>query len=47
VNNNINCEQWNVIGYSEEKKRINVIAGMFYWVEKFQSYNVDGWNFIT
>jgi len=47
VNNNINCEQRNAIGHSEEHKELTWIAGMFYWVEEFQSYNVDGWNCIT
>jgi predicted chitinase len=41
------CEQPNAICDSEEHKELKWIAGMFYWVEELQSYNVGGWNYIT
>jgi len=41
------CEQPNAICASEEHKELKWIAGMFYWVESLQSYNVGGWDYIT
>lgn len=40
------CEEPNAICDSEEHKELKWIAGMFYWVEELQSYNVGGWNYI-
>jgi hypothetical protein len=40
------CEQPDAICSSEEHKELKWIAGMFYWVESLQSYNVGGWNYI-
>jgi len=40
------CEQPDAICASEEHKELKWIAGMFYWVESLQSYNVGGWNYI-
>jgi hypothetical protein len=45
---NINfCEQPNAICDSEEHKELKWIAGMFYWVESLQSYNKEGWDYIS
>jgi len=41
------CETPNAICDSEEHRELKWIAGMFYWVESLQSYDVDGWNYIT
>jgi predicted chitinase len=41
------CEQPDAICASEEHKELKWIAGMFYWVESLQSYNVGGWDYIT
>ena len=40
------CEQPDAICASQEHKELKWIAGMFYWVESLQSYNVGGWNYI-
>jgi hypothetical protein len=40
------CEQPDAICSSEEHTELKWIAGMFYWVESVQSYNVGGWNYI-
>ena len=41
------CEQPDAICASEEHKELKWIAGMFYWVESLQGYNVGGWDYIT
>merc|ERR1712051_272792 len=41
------CEQPDAICASEEHKELKWIAGMFYWVESLQSYNVGGWDYIS
>jgi hypothetical protein len=40
------CKQPDAICSSEEHKELKWIAGLFYWVESLQSYNVEGWNYI-
>lgn len=40
------CKHPDAICSSEEHKELKWIAGMFYWVESLQSYDVDGWNYI-
>mmetsp|Transcript_43344 Transcript_43344/g.77906 ORF Transcript_43344/g.77906 Transcript_43344/m.77906 type:complete len:815 (-) Transcript_43344:179-2623(-) len=40
------CEEPDAICASQEHKELKWIAGLFYWVESLQSYNVDGWNYI-
>ena len=32
---------------SSEYKELKWIAGMFYWMESVQSYNVGGWDDLT
>jgi hypothetical protein len=41
------CEQPDAICASEDHKELKWIAGMFYWVESLQSYNVGGWDYIS
>ena len=41
------CEQPDAICASQEHRELKWIAGMFYWVESLQSYNVDGWDYIS
>ena len=41
------CEHPDAICASEEHKELKWIAGMFYWVESLQSYNSNGWDYIT
>ena len=41
------CETPDAICASQEHKELKWIAGMFYWVESVQSYNVGGWDYIT
>lgn len=41
------CEQPNAICDSKEHKELKWIAGMFYWVESLQSYNVGGWDYTS
>lgn len=41
------CEQPDAICASQEYKELKWIAGMFYWVESLQSYNVGGWDYVT
>lgn len=41
------CQHPDAICASEEHKELKWIAGLFYWVESLQSYNVGGWDYIT
>ena len=41
------CRDPQIICSSEEHKELKWIAGMFYWIESLQSYNVGGWDYIT
>jgi hypothetical protein len=41
------CEQPDAICASEDHKELKWIAGLFYWVESLQSYDVGGWNYIA
>ena len=41
------CKDPQIICSSEEHKELKWIAGMFYWIESLQSYNVGGWDYIT
>eukprot|EP00804_Cyclotella_cryptica_P022742 CCRYP_004976-RM/>CCRYP_004976-RM protein AED:0.47 eAED:0.49 QI:0/0/0/1/0/0/4/0/208 len=41
------CEHPDAICASEEHKELKWIAGMFYWVESLQNYNVGGWDYIS
>lgn len=40
------CKDPSVICSSETHKELRWIAGLFYWVNEVQSYNVDGWYYI-
>jgi hypothetical protein len=45
---NINfCKDPEVICNSSEYNELKWIAGMFYWIESVQSYNKDGWDYLT
>ena len=40
------CETPDAICSSKEYPELKWIAGLFYWVESLQTYNVDGWNYL-
>ncbi len=41
------CKDPEVICSSAEYKELKWIAGMFYWMESVQTYNEDGWDYLT
>ncbi|KAL3799130.1 hypothetical protein HJC23_002258 [Cyclotella cryptica] len=41
------CKDPEVICNSPEYKELKWIAGMFYWIESVQSYNNEGWDYLT
>eukprot|EP00569_Conticribra_weissflogii_P000939 CAMPEP_0171353700 /NCGR_PEP_ID=MMETSP0878-20121228/44328_1 /TAXON_ID=67004 /ORGANISM="Thalassiosira weissflogii, Strain CCMP1336" /LENGTH=590 /DNA_ID=CAMNT_0011859655 /DNA_START=272 /DNA_END=2042 /DNA_ORIENTATION=- len=41
------CKDPEVICSSAEYKELKWIAGLFYWMESVQTYNVDGWDYLT
>lgn len=41
------CKDPEAICANEEFKELKWIAGMFYWVESLQTYDSDGWNYMT
>eukprot|EP01082_Thalassiosira_pseudonana_P008732 g7735.t1 g7735 contig26:157307-158408(+) len=40
------CKNPEAICSSQKHKELKWIAGMFYWMESLQSYNVRGWNYM-
>lgn len=41
------CKDPEIICSGSEYKELKWIAGMFYWIESVQGYNVDGWDYLT
>jgi hypothetical protein len=41
------CKTPNAVCDSAEHQELKWIAGMFYWTESLQGYNVGGWDYIT
>ena len=41
------CKDPEVICNSSEYNELKWIAGMFYWIESVQSYNKEGWDYLT
>mmetsp|Transcript_2464 Transcript_2464/g.5045 ORF Transcript_2464/g.5045 Transcript_2464/m.5045 type:complete len:183 (-) Transcript_2464:179-727(-) len=40
------CKDPEIICSSEEFEELKWIAGMFYWMESVQKYDVEGWNYM-